>query len=143
MNCFSGPGQYISPNKHPGEVPYLTGFKIVENSDSDIPDLIDTSIKLPKDNRDIDNNLYYTQGAYNQGDFTWLTITGQSVYENSTARLVTWQNGNTKGKRWRWPHGAEDLYYSPLQGKLWCQTEHPDKIRYFFSVDLNSYFSFE
>jgi hypothetical protein len=65
------------------------------------------------------------------------------MFSNFSLEFLKLKKDNFKGKRWRWHHGAEDLYYSPLTGKFWCQTEHPDKIRYFFNIDLNTYFSFE
>ncbi|MDB5098600.1 MAG: hypothetical protein JWM80_3021 [Cyanobacteria bacterium RYN_339] len=84
------------------------------------------------------------QGAFRQGRRTWLSVTGQSLYEGSTARLVMYEDGAKTGARWRWPQGAEDLYYDAGRDTLWSLTEAPKssltrRDRCVFGVRLGSY----
>jgi hypothetical protein len=75
----------------------------------------------------IDNTngyVYGMQGVYRCGAKTFMTTTGNSSYEGSTARLVRYNDGTAAGTRYRWPHGAEDLYYNSATGYLWNLTEY-------------------
>jgi hypothetical protein len=86
------------------------------------------------------------QGVYRQGRRTWLSVTGQSSYQGSTARLVMYEDGAAAGQRWRWPMAAEDLYYDAGRDTLWCLTEAAKselqrRDRCVFGVKLGSYAS--
>lgn len=85
---------------------------------------------------------YNMQGAYHAAGASWLSVTGRSAYKGSTARLIT-QAEKAKGVRWRWPHGAEDLYLEADTNTLWCLTEYtagesPGE-RFVFGASLPSY----
>jgi hypothetical protein len=91
---------------------------------------------------DSGRHAYNMQGAYRAGGSTWLTVTGRSRHKRSTARLISQAPGK-KGVRWRWPHGAEDLYYEADTRTLWCLTEFAasESIgdRFVFGVSLPTY----
>jgi hypothetical protein len=83
------------------------------------------------------------QGAYRAGNKTIMTKTGNSSYEGSTARLVKYTDGAASGTRYRWPHGAEDLYLDS-SGLLWNLTEYETAKygkdnRCVFAVKLSTY----
>jgi hypothetical protein len=67
---------------------------------------------------------YNMQGAYRTLGKNFITITGQSSYLGSTARLLRFNDGSATGSRYRWPHGAEDLYLETSTGYLWNLTEY-------------------
>lgn len=100
-------------------VPQMFGFPLNSNGVVSGPALLST----PYDNTGAGDYVYYAQGAYKSGNTSFLTITGQSSYEGSTARLVKYVDGATTGSRYRWPHGAEALY-ADAGGLLWCLTEY-------------------
>lgn len=84
------------------------------------------------------------QGVFRRNGQTWMSITGQSRYEGSTARLALYEDGKSEGQRWRWPQGAEDLYYEDATDTLWCLTEFSDSLvtqrgRCVFGVKLSTY----
>lgn len=84
------------------------------------------------------------QGVFRRNGQTWMSITGQSRYEGSTARLALYEDGRSEGQRWRWPQGAEDLYYEDATDTLWCLTEFSDSLvtqrgRCVFGVKLGTY----
>jgi len=85
---------------------------------------------------------YNIQGAYRAGGATWLSVTGRSTHKRSTARLIS-QAPKQKGLRWRWPHGAEDLYLEADTGTLWCLTEYSAREssgeRFVFGVSFPTY----
>jgi hypothetical protein len=83
------------------------------------------------------------QGAYRAGAKTFMTKTGNSSFEGSTARLVKYTDGAATGTRYRWPHGAEDLYLDS-SGLLWNLTEYETSKygkdnRCVFAVKLSTY----
>jgi hypothetical protein len=83
------------------------------------------------------------QGAYRARTKTFMTKTGNSSYEGSTARLVKYVDGAATGTRYRWPHGAEDLYLDS-SGLLWNLTEYETSKygkdnRCVFAVKLSTY----
>lgn len=86
--------------------------------------------------------VFNMQGAYRAGGATWMTVTGRAEAHGSTARLVT-QAPRKKGLRWRWPHGAEDLYLAADTQILWCLTEYAasegDGERVVFGVSFPTY----
>jgi hypothetical protein len=77
----------------------------------------------PKDNLTPSTPVYNVQGVFRKGSQTWLVASGKSLYENSTTRLIRYNDGDTIGTRYRWPHGSEGLYYDRDTSYLWCLTE--------------------
>jgi hypothetical protein len=96
----------------------------------------------PFEPNDGGGRAYNVQGAYRAEAATWLTTTGRAVYHGSTARLVS-QGPKRDGLRWRWPHGAEDLYLEADTHTLWCLTEFAASEsrgeRFVFGVSLPTY----
>jgi hypothetical protein len=95
----------------------------------------------PKDDTGL--TVLNMQGAYRAGTKTFMTKTGNSSYEGSTARLVKYVDGAATGTRYRWPHGAEDLYLDS-SGLLWNLTEYETSKygkdnRCVFAVKLSTY----
>ncbi len=130
-------GQYLAPGT--AEASAVTGLPL--RADGRLGERA-TSMTFPKDKDG--GAAFRVQGAFRRGDETWLAITGQSTYEGSTARLVAYRDGARTGHRWRWPHGAEDLYYDDARDLLWCLTEHPKRFwsrhdRVVFGVKLGTY----
>lgn len=87
--------------------------------------------------------IYRVQGVFTKDNKKYLIHTGNSWYEGSTARLSRYQSGK-KTVRYRWPHGAEDLYYESSTGLLWNCTEYPTSKynkdnRCVFAVKLSNY----
>ncbi len=68
--------------------------------------------------------IYRVQGAFTKGGKSFIIHTGNDSYKGSTARLSKYEPGKTT-VRYRWPHGAEDLYYDSSTDYLWCLTEYP------------------
>jgi hypothetical protein len=99
--------------------PQLYGFPI---SSAGVVSGPPTIIK-PIDNTAAGDPVLRAQGAYRGSTKSFLTTTGNSSYEGSTARLVTYTDGATLGTRYRWPHGAEGLYLDGA-GLLWNLTEY-------------------
>ena len=114
-------GQYKS-NSDSGD-PTIFGFTVDANgaiSTSQLPEIVE-----PKDNAAGNNGpVYRTQGVYRKGNTTVSAVTGKTSYEGSTARLVKYYDGDPNGTRYRWPHGAEDLFYEQETGCLWNLTEY-------------------
>jgi hypothetical protein len=85
---------------------------------------------------------YNMQGAYRAAGATWLTVTGRPAHKHSTARLIS-QAPRKKGLRWRWPHGAEDLYLEEDTKTLWSLTEfaagESSGERFVFGVSFPTY----
>jgi hypothetical protein len=130
-------GQYLAPTDSSRSA--ITGVPL--GLDGRLGDRA-TSVTFPKDKGGA--YAHRIQGAFRQGNKTWLSITGQTRYEGSTARLALYEDGAASGYRWRWPHGAEDLYYDETQDRLWCLTEFPDSVitrrdRCVFGVTLGTY----
>jgi hypothetical protein len=130
-------GQYLAPADAARSA--ITGIPL--GADGKLGDRA-TSVTFPKDKGGA--YAHRIQGAFRRGGQTWLSITGQTRYEGSTARLALYEDGAAAGYRWRWPHGAEDLYYDEADDRLWCLTEFPDSVitgrdRSVFGVKLASY----
>jgi len=95
----------------------------------------------------VDNDetvVHGIQGVFRMGTKTFMSTTGNSSYEGSTARLTRYNDGATAGTRYRWPHGAEDLYRDAATGYLWCLTEYETEKyskdnRCVFAVRLSDY----
>ncbi|HRH65293.1 MAG TPA: hypothetical protein PLU53_03265, partial [Bacteroidia bacterium] len=141
-------GQYFTEAdaKKENRIPKVYGFSINSQGTLSTP----VKVLTPKDNdKDI---VYGMQGVYRAGNKTYMTITGAGYFEGSTARLVTYTDGAEHGVRYRWPHGAEDLYLEKMldvRGKLteqylWCLTEYETEKnnadnRCVFAVKLSGY----
>jgi hypothetical protein len=126
-------GQYQTP----GTVAQLFGYPISASGVvTGPPTVID-----PKDDTGL--AVLNMQGAYRAGNKTIMTKTGNSSYEGSTARLVKYTDGAANSTRYRWPHGAEDLYLDS-SGLLWNLTEYETAKygkdnRCVFAVKLSTY----
>ena len=131
-------GQYIESTET--TVPKVYGFHL--NSSGQIVSSPQPEVITPIDN---DNtNVNGVQGVFRAGTKTFMTTTGNSSYEGSTARLVRYNDGATAGVRYRWPHGAEDLYLEQSTGYLWNLTEYETEKygadnRCIFAVRLSDY----
>jgi len=71
-----------------------------------------------------------TQGAVSFNGTLYLSCSGDN------AHLFVGRDGHYRSHIW--PHGCEDLHYSPSSGNLWCLTEHPG-FRMVFAVRLTDY----
>lgn len=109
-------GQYLGAAD--GKIPQVYGFPI--NSQGQLVGAVENISPLDK----YDTPVYGMQGVYRKQTKTIMTTTGNSSYEGSTARLVRYNDGTTAATRYRWPHGAEDLYLEPNAGLLWNLTEY-------------------
>jgi hypothetical protein len=131
-------GQYIESSST--TVPKVYGFHL--NASGQIVTSPAPEVITPIDN---DNtNVNGVQGVYRAGTKTFMATTGNSSYEGSTARLVRYNDGATAGTRYRWPHGAEDLYLESNTGYLWNLTEfetvnYGEDNRCVFAVRLSDY----
>ncbi|MUV03538.1 hypothetical protein GN157_07430 [Flavobacterium rakeshii] len=116
-------GQYLTPDDN--QTPKIYGFAL--NSNGQINTGQSVQQLEPQDNATGNNGpVYRVQGVYRKGQASTslVTTTGNSSYEGSTARLVRHYSGDGAGTRFRWPHGAEDLYYDSSTGYLWNLTEY-------------------
>ena len=130
-------GQYVTSDE--STIPKVFGFGV---NTSGVVSTAQPTIITPIDNTS--GHVYGMQGVYRTGSKTFMTITGTSSYEGSTARLVRYNDGTTAGSRYRWPHGAEDLYYDSATGYLWNLTEYEtqkygEDNRCVFAVRLSDY----
>ncbi|MBL0137767.1 MAG: hypothetical protein IPP86_04455 [Bacteroidetes bacterium] len=141
-------GQYFTESeaKKENRTPKIYGFSI--NAQGILTNLV-TRI-IPKDKET--DVVYGMQGVYREGNKTYMTITGTDNFDGSTARLLTYVDGADHATRYRWPHGAEDLYLEKIvdsQKKLiyenlWCLTEYETEKnnkdnRCVFAVKLSDY----
>jgi hypothetical protein len=131
-------GQYIESSET--AVPKVYGFHL--NASGQIVTSPQPEVITPIDN---DNgHVNGIQGVYRAGTKTFMATTGNSSYEGSTARLVRYNDGTAAGTRYRWPHGAEDLYLETGTGYLWNLTEY-ETVKYgednrcVFAVRLSDY----
>jgi hypothetical protein len=129
-------GQYLAPEDAARSA--VTGIPL--RPDGTLGDRA-TPMTFPKDKEGYAHRI---QGVFRCDGSTWMSITGQTRYEGSTARLARYDDGAATGYRWRWPHGAEDLYYEDETDMLWSLTEFPDSLlarrgRCVFGVRLGSY----
>ncbi|MFY0253832.1 hypothetical protein ACDQ55_07770 [Chitinophaga sp. 30R24] len=110
--------QYIESSET--TTPQVFGFPV--NSNGQVSTTAVPTVITPIDNTN--GNVYGIQGVFRMGSKTFMTTTGNSSYEGSTARLVRYNDGTAAGTRYRWPHGAEDLYRDEATGYLWNLTEY-------------------
>ncbi|RAJ88052.1 hypothetical protein CLV59_101817 [Chitinophaga dinghuensis] len=130
--------QYITSTET--ATPQVFGFPL--NAAGTITTATQPVVITPIDNTN--GNVYNMQGVFRAGTKTFMTTTGNSSYEGSTARLVRFADGATAGVRYRWPHGAEDLYRDEATGYLWNLTEYETSKygqdnRVVFAVRLSDY----
>ncbi|THU37093.1 hypothetical protein FAM09_19260 [Niastella caeni] len=131
-------GQYVEAGST--TVPKVYGFHL--NASGQIVTSPQPEVITPIDN---DNtNVHGIQGVYRAGTKTFMTTTGNTSYEGSTARLTRYNDGAAAGVRYRWPHGTEDLYLEPATGYLWNLTEYEtskygEDNRCVFAVRLSDY----
>ncbi|QNL50180.1 hypothetical protein H8S90_00650 [Olivibacter sp. SDN3] len=109
-------GQYLAPDA--GRTPTIYGFPI--NEQGQLYGNVESISPLDK----YDTPVYRMQGVYRSNAKTVMTTTGNGNYEGSTARLVRYSDGTAAATRYRWPHGAEDLYLDTSTGLLWNLTEY-------------------
>jgi hypothetical protein len=67
--------------------------------------------------------MYGMQGVYRSGNTTYVSKTGNSSANGSTARLAKYVDGASTAVYYPWPHGAEDLHLDGA-GLLWSMTEY-------------------
>jgi hypothetical protein len=131
-------GQYIESAST--TIPKVYGFHL--NASGQILTSPQPEVITPIDNDQTKVNGI--QGVYRAGTKTFMATTGNTSYEGSTARLVRSNDGATAGVRYRWPHGAEDLYFEKSTGYLWNLTEYEtqkygEDNRCIFAVRLSDY----
>ncbi len=127
-------GQYLNSGS-----PVMYSYKIDANGNintSQQPGVIDPVDKYG-------GPIYCVQGVFTKGNKNYLVHTGQGWYKGSTARLSRYEEGKTT-IRYRWPHGAEDLYWDKSTGYLWNCTEYATSQygkdnRCVFAVRLSDY----
>ncbi|MBC9931483.1 hypothetical protein [Chitinophaga qingshengii] len=100
--------------------PQVFGFPV--NTAGQVSTTTQPTVITPIDNDS--GHVYGIQGVFRAGSKTFMTTTGNSSYLGSTARLVRYNDGTTAGTRYRWPHGAEDLFRDTTTGYLWNLTEY-------------------
>lgn len=104
----------------------------------------------PKNSLFADNHAHGMQGIFRKGNKTWLSCTGSpSLSYGSNARLARYTDGADDTVRFRWPYGAEALYYEEAQDYLWSLTEYEPNAagksngsqpnRCIFAVDFSKY----
>lgn len=87
--------------------------------------------------------MYGMQGVYRKGSLTYVSKTGNSSSNGSTARLAKYVDGASAATYYPWPHGAEDLHLD-TDGLLWSMTEYEyskykNDARCVFAVRLAEY----
>jgi hypothetical protein len=133
-------GQYIESSST--TVPKVYGFHL--NASGQIVTSPAPEVITPIDNDAASPNVSGIQGVYRAGTKTFMSTTGNSSYEGSTARLTRYNDGATLGTRYRWPHGAEDFYFEQSTSYLWNLTEYETEKygqdnRVVFAVRLSDY----
>ena len=115
-------GQYLTSSS--SQDPVISGFNI--NPTGTVSALPCVEEIEAKDNASSGNSgpVYNMQGIFRNVDTSIMTATGKSEYYGSTARLIRYYDGDTSGTRFRWPHGAEDLFFDQSTEYLWNLTEY-------------------
>ncbi|MDF3078842.1 MAG: hypothetical protein K0S09_2731 [Sphingobacteriaceae bacterium] len=95
----------------------------------------------PKDDKG--STMYGMQGVYRAGNKTYVSKTGNSSLNGSTARLAKYVDGANSATYFPWAHGAEDLHLDD-NGLLWSLTEfeyskYAKDNRCVFAVRLSDY----
>ncbi|MCG9792393.1 hypothetical protein [Flavobacterium algicola] len=114
--------QYYAGSADASIVPKIYGFPIASTGM-----ILNEDIKLiiPKNSLFSDYHAHGMQGLFRKGSKTWLSCTGSpSNSYGSNARLARYTDGEPDTVRYRWPYGAEALYYESEYDYLWSLTEH-------------------
>ncbi|MGM9478686.1 hypothetical protein ACS5PU_19840 [Pedobacter sp. GSP4] len=139
-------GQYYSGSADAAIVPKIFGFPI-----NTAGELQNSGIQtvIPKNSLFASDHAHGIQGVFRKGNRTWLSCTGSpSESYGSTARLARYTDGDTNTVRYRWPYGAESLYFEAQYGYLWSLTEFEPNAganngsqvnRCIFAVDFSKY----
>lgn len=139
-------GQYYSGSADASIVPQVFGFPIDTNGRLQNTGIVTVT---PKNSLFTDNHAHGIQGVFRKGNRTWLSCTGSpSNSYGSNARLARYTDGADDTVRFRWPYGAESLYYESQYNYLWSLTEYEPNAgaqngsqvnRCIFAVDFSKY----
>ncbi|MEQ7800826.1 hypothetical protein ABDJ41_13570 [Pedobacter sp. ASV1-7] len=139
-------GQYYAGSADASIVPKIFGFPI--NASGDVQNSGIQTI-IPKNSLFTSSHAHGIQGVFRKGNRSWLSCTGSpSESYGSTARLARYTDGDTNTVRYRWPYGAEALYFEKQYGYLWSLTEFEPNAgaqngsqvnRCIFAVDFSKY----
>lgn len=139
-------GQYYSGSTDASIVPQVFGFPIDTNGRLQNTGIVTVT---PKNSLFTDNHAHGIQGVFRKGNRTWLSCTGSpSNSYGSNARLARYTDGADDTVRFRWPYGAESLYYESQYNYLWSLTEYEPNAgaqngsqvnRCIFAVDFSKY----
>lgn len=139
-------GQYYSGSADASIVPQVFGFPIDANGRLQNTGIVTVT---PKNSLFTDNHAHGIQGVFRKGNRTWLSCTGSpSNSYGSNARLARYTDGADDTVRFRWPYGAESLYYESQYNYLWSLTEYEPNAgaqngsqvnRCIFAVDFSKY----
>ncbi|WP_294312288.1 hypothetical protein [uncultured Chryseobacterium sp.] len=139
-------GQYYSGSADASIVPKVFGFPVDTNGTLQNTGIVSV---IPKNSLFTDNHAHGIQGVFRKGNRTWLSCTGSpSNSYGSNARLARYTDGADDTVRFRWPYGAESLYYESQYNYLWSLTEFEPNTgaqngsqvnRCIFAVDFSKY----
>lgn len=139
-------GQYYSGSADASIVPKIFGFPVDTNGRLQNTGIVTVT---PKNSLFTDNHAHGIQGVFRKGNRTWLSCTGSpSNSYGSNARLARYTDGADDTVRFRWPYGAESLYYESQYNYLWSLTEYEPNAgaqngsqvnRCIFAVDFSKY----
>lgn len=139
-------GQYYAGSADASIVPKVFGFPINASGILQNSGIVEVA---PKNSLFTDNHAHGIQGVFRKGNRTWLSCTGSpSNSYGSNARLARYTDGADDTVRYRWPYGAESLYYESQYGYLWSLTEYEPNAgaqngsqvnRCIFAVDFSKY----
>lgn len=139
-------GQYYSGSADASIVPKIFGFPVDTNGRLQNTGIVTVT---PKNSLFTDNHAHGIQGVFRKGNRTWLSSTGSpSNSYGSNARLARYTDGADDTVRFRWPYGAESLYYESQYNYLWSLTEYEPNAgaqngsqvnRCIFAVDFSKY----
>lgn len=139
-------GQYYSGSADASIVPKVFGFPVDTNGRLQNTGILTVT---PKNSLFTDNHAHGIQGGFRKGNRTWLSCTGSpSNSYGSNARLARYTDGADDTVRFRWPYGAESLYYESQYNYLWSLTEYEPNAgaqngsqvnRCIFAVDFSKY----
>ncbi|MNK97454.1 hypothetical protein D3C87_1177880 [compost metagenome] len=139
-------GQYYAGSADASIVPKIFGFPI--NASGELQNSGIQTV-IPKNSLFTSDHAHGIQGVFRKGNRAWLSCTGSpSESYGSTARLARYTDGDTNTVRYRWPYGAESLYFEAQYGYLWSLTEFEPNAganngsqvnRCIFAVDFSKY----
>ncbi|WP_052248443.1 hypothetical protein [Chryseobacterium taiwanense] len=139
-------GQYYAGSADASIVPQVFGFPIDANGMLQNTGIVAVT---PKNSLFTDSHAHGIQGVFRKGNRTWLSCTGSpSNSYGSNARLARYTDGADDTVRYRWPYGAESLYYESQYNYLWSLTEYEPNAgaqngsqvnRCIFAVDFSKY----